>query len=386
MCLELDKLPIIVCSNNLNFLTELKENQNHDTNSTCVIFVFIKRPCDVVYQHRLLKNTDRQFHQYLEKNEYAKIYETTNTLYECIADVTIDYRGDTVAGLAESLRVLAREVGITFPQLPPSVESIQTPTNIEVSKVTHPLWGKNCTIENAQFSEYMAVIEEGVRQKGSMRLLDAKQMREITAGGYQVFDTNTFPPRVDTDSLAFKKLSDLKWQSAEFQGKTVVDLGCLLGFFTFHALHLGASQCVGIDATPQCTLEANKIAVNYRINVCRWPQDRIRFVNQMIVPNQPLGFYPDIIVANSILHWWIIQNPQISVHEILKWLHTSCAYGVYFEGCVSAREDIMQAHRTPESRLSEEMFLNCANELFQQVKFIGRCSYNDKRIVVRLLK
>jgi hypothetical protein len=91
-------------------------------------------------------------------------------------------------------------------------------------------------------------------------------------------------------------------------------------------------------------------------------------------------------VANSMLHWWIIQNAEIFLKDILIWLHENCNYGAHFEGCVSGEEEIMKTHGVASSRLTEEMFVEFVRAVFNHVTLIGRCSYNEQRIVVRMLK
>jgi hypothetical protein len=91
-------------------------------------------------------------------------------------------------------------------------------------------------------------------------------------------------------------------------------------------------------------------------------------------------------VANSILHWFFIHGPKVSLREVFGWLRDNLDQALYFEGCVTADEDIMKQHKVSYDVFNEKLFLGELAAVFPKVDFVGRCSYNPKRIVVRAYK
>ncbi len=166
---------------------------------------------------------------------------------------------------------------------------------------------------------------------------------------------------------------------------SVTELGSQLGFFAFTAASLGASSVIGTDVNPTFVSAANRIAAQYK-RTQGWPDDRVMFRTQRLEVGQPIIGDPDIIVVNAIIHWFIIQNPDITIEDVLVWLRDAANKGVYFEGCVTAEEEIMRQHGVPLERYSEDLFLKAGERVFREQHFVGRCTYHPKRIVVRWLK
>src|SRR6185312_9582996 len=329
---------------------------------------------NIIIENLKRVNTDGLLHPQGIVDEFPRYYEAFERRYRALCDAQIDYHGRSLAELTEMVRIaincLAKE------WVPPAGE----------------LWADSAQQkrvsgrERAFYRDYTSVLAEAKATRSPPRPLTISEMKAITAGGYQAFDANSFPPTAAPESTAFKKQGDLRWEKHEFEGRSVLEIGCQLGFFTFQAAALGARQCLGLDISKRFVDEANKISVNYKLSVCGWHNDMVRFALAEIIPGRPLPFKPDIIVANSIVHWWMIQNKHLTIHSILEWLHDSCRYGLYFEGCVSADEEIMRRNNVPLSRYNEEAFLEACHAIFGTVVLIGRCSYDPRRLVVRLLK
>jgi tRNA (mo5U34)-methyltransferase len=58
--------------------------------------------------------------------------------------------------------------------------------------------------------------------------------------------------------------------SGSLKGKTVLDLGCCQGFWSFHASRAGAGRCVGIDSSEAFVSEAQAIALVLGIDNCEF--------------------------------------------------------------------------------------------------------------------
>ena len=124
----------------------------------------------------------------------------------------------------------------------------------------------------------------------------------------------------------------------------MLEIGSQLGFFGFTALALGAKRVVGLDLNPRFVSEANKIAIHYK-TLCGWESDRARFRTHSIDVGETFPENPDIIVANSIVHWFFIHGRKVTLREVFTWLRDNVNYALYFEGCVTADETIMKQHK-----------------------------------------
>lgn len=58
-------------------------------------------------------------------------------------------------------------------------------------------------------------------------------------------------------------------------GKSVADLGCNLGYFTFMARHLGASRILGLDIDPEIIHVANELAALHQADNVAFPGHRL---------------------------------------------------------------------------------------------------------------
>ncbi|WP_320171482.1 methyltransferase domain-containing protein [Maridesulfovibrio sp.] len=59
---------------------------------------------------------------------------------------------------------------------------------------------------------------------------------------------------------------DPEFTSLDFKGKSVCDLGCNLGHFSFHAIRNGAARVVGYDEEPRVVAGASRLAGLYGID------------------------------------------------------------------------------------------------------------------------
>lgn len=71
---------------------------------------------------------------------------------------------------------------------------------------------------------------------------------------------------------------DPEFTELDFKGKSVCDLGCNMGHFTFHARNCGAREVVGYDMEPKVIAGAGKLAELYGVDnvefkVCNFAYD-----------------------------------------------------------------------------------------------------------------
>lgn len=378
---------VFVSSNNVGLLEELRALRDR-SDTADLMFIYMKRPFDVIVKNLALINSDGRFHREITEEKAIQFYNSFQNHFRNLADVEFCYTGYSVPEMAAIVQVLIGFADNSATSIPCSLQKeVTMPQSGSIKAVHKTDQAEDLCVEGlgADFSEYFSTVEDIEKGKIGTKPIGISEMRALTSGGYQSFSVDAFPPQPEERSIAYKKLLDLKWTREEFTGRSVLEIGSQLGFFSFHAIALGAVDSVGLDINPRFVQEANRIAYHYK-KLCHWSRDMVRFVSGPVFPGNELSTKPDIIVLNSVLHWWIIQRPELSVYDMLAWLHRSCLYGVYFEGCVSAEEPIMAQHSVDLNRYNEKLFLSECARLFSTVTVVGRCTYNEKRIVVRLLR
>lgn len=218
--------------------------------------------------------------------------------------------------------------------------------------------------------------------------LDAEQVAELQqmmftqTGNYQVFDPFTDPVTPEQNSLTKQKLDDLKYERSEFEGKTVADLGCNLGFFSFLALNFGATNVTGYDINPMWVLPANLLR---DAHVAKFPhyENKLSF-EQIDFKTLPSFPRKDVLLVHSLIHWFFVFDPGIRMGEIAVWLSSQCD-SVYFEGCVDATEPVMVQNKVDPARFNESLFFEEMGRFFK-VKMLGRMKYNPQRVAARFYK
>lgn len=208
-------------------------------------------------------------------------------------------------------------------------------------------------------------------------------MYRETAAGYHVYNPFVCPVAPRPGMLLANKMSDLKYTSEMFTNKTVADLGCALGFFTFFPLCLGAKSSVGYDLREDYVIANNIMAENY---VKLYPQfaERIKFTQVDLSLLPEIGPM-DVLVVHSLIHWFIMFK-RTPVSQIVDWLANSCTEAIYFEGCVDASEEVMQQHHVPLDFINLELFVTELKKRFGHVEVVGSMSYNPKRYAIQAWK
>ena len=211
-----------------------------------------------------------------------------------------------------------------------------------------------------------------------------KIMYEETSAGYQVYNPFVFPVEFKKRTLLEKKMESLKYTPELFDGYTVADLGCSMGFFAFLALGYGAKKVVGYDNRDFYVQAGNVMAKKY---AKLFPQTtgRIAFQEMDLSSLPDLNKQFDVLMVNSLIHWFIMFK-KTTFEECVDWMYRHCGKYLYFEGCVDSSEKVMQDHGVPRDLMNADKFLALLNRRFSDVKLIGKTTYNEKRIVVRIKK
>jgi len=220
---------------------------------------------------------------------------------------------------------------------------------------------------------------EAVMLNDKQRMLEEA---EKLTDGYQVYDPRVSPPRPPEQGRVYDKLCSLRYVPGEFKDLSVIDVGCCLGFFTFHSAYLGASRVVGCDSRQDYVR-----CCRFFGSTCVSPDfgGRTEFRETDIRELPDLGKY-QVVLFHAMLHWfWIWKSPH-SMRDVFSWLHRMCEVGVYFEGCVDADEEVMQRAGVPKEKYNLGRILEVASLFFRDVNVVGPSLYNRKRRVIRFLK
>jgi 2-polyprenyl-3-methyl-5-hydroxy-6-metoxy-1,4-benzoquinol methylase len=232
----------------------------------------------------------------------------------------------------------------------------------------------------------MKSIEQTLKEKS---VQDIESIMAKKTNIYQIYNCFSDPVVPNPNSLVHSKHKDLNYEKDDFNGMSVMDLGCSYGFFAFNALNLGASKVVGVDLREDYVNDLNKIAKSYGdqfpkyFNKIQFKLHKLEHLPYLAQLNE--GVKPDILLVHSLIHWFFIARKDVTLEQIFDWMKDNCNKAVYFEGCVSAEEKVMADHGVEPSRLTEENFMELAKTNFFTTN-PERMTYNQKRIRVKMYK
>lgn len=212
---------------------------------------------------------------------------------------------------------------------------------------------------------------------------ETKKFMSTLTNGYQVFNPFSDPIQIDEGSTTDSKLKAMQFTKSMFDGKSVLDLGCNLGVFSFIALNFGAKKVTAYESEQHFYTTAMEIMREYENRFPHY-RERLKFVLQNLRSLPPLE-KSDVIMANSIIHWFFTGENPVTMEQVAKWFHDHCNEAVYFEGCISAAEPVMKTFKVDINNLNEKLFYDEMSKYFH-INFVGRPSYNSSRVVLRMLK
>ncbi len=97
---------------------------------------------------------------------------------------------------------------------------------------------------------------------------------------------------------------DPEFTDLDFKGKTVCDLGCNLGHFTFYAHERGAKKVVGYDMEPKVIKGARKLAALYNIKGVEF--ETCDFASEPATQTFDMGMLIDILGKINISSGFLI--------------------------------------------------------------------------------
>ncbi|MHC4397445.1 MAG: class I SAM-dependent methyltransferase [Planctomycetota bacterium] len=135
------------------------------------------------------------------------------------------------------------------------------------------------------------------------------------------------------------------------KGKSVLDLGCHIGFYCFHAYMEGASECLGIEKVERWYKQAQAIADEQK-----WT--RVMFANGDIERMHLRRARFDIVLCLNVLHHLgtNIARPLRLMARIDSWAKERMVFIV--KDCITDKDTELQPCRKgfPRRRFSAEFF------------------------------
>lgn len=91
----------------------------------------------------------------------------------------------------------------------------------------------------------------------------------------------------------------------DFRGKSVLDLGCATGYFSFKAIEAGASYVLGVDHDPKAIVVCQAAIKAFKVKNAEFVQ------KTAFIPEEPF----DVAFALSVLNW----TGQEFAEQFLSW-------------------------------------------------------------------
>lgn len=102
---RLSRLPVIVCSNEDQFLADLHANLGNPRLAD-FLFCYIRRPQSVLYDNLGLINTDGRRRSYVSEADHERSYRAFDARYRELADIEVEYFGASVPSMSAIVQSL----------------------------------------------------------------------------------------------------------------------------------------------------------------------------------------------------------------------------------------------------------------------------------------
>jgi 2-polyprenyl-3-methyl-5-hydroxy-6-metoxy-1,4-benzoquinol methylase len=194
---------------------------------------------------------------------------------------------------------------------------------------------------------------------------------------YEQYDQDSLKP---TTPQTEYRLRQLGWTRDEFEGRTVLDVGCNLGALSVLAAQLGASSIVSIDPNREFVDDFTKVVTKHpHLNVhvsCRTLSD--------LDPNVDAA---DIVLFMEVLHWAVAQGASIPSIVRNLWELTREVLFIEFPWSIDEPSIRSQTQLTQDIYSADFVFEEL-DRAFHDVKVVAFMKYFGltgpaKRVLVR---
>jgi SAM-dependent methyltransferase len=160
-----------------------------------------------------------------------------------------------------------------------------------------------------------------------------------SACAYERYDPRTLQPANAETSI---RLQELGWKSEDFNGRTVLDIGCNSGLLTMYALKLGAAKVHACDVQGVFVDFVSRVIAgrSLPVLVSKIGLDKL----------EPAAHKADIVLFMEVLHWAVSQG--LELRDVIRRLAELTDDLLYIEFPWSVKEPSIQK----QTKLTEEMY------------------------------
>lgn len=193
---------------------------------------------------------------------------------------------------------------------------------------------------------------------------------------YQSYDVETLRPLNDE---TYTRIYELDWKKEEFEGKSVLDIGCNSGLLSLWALHLGAKSVTAYDV--------QEPLIEFFSNVIERNGLPIFLDKKSFSELDPTSDRRDIVLFMEVLHWVVAQG--MPLRDALRKVASLTGETLYIETPWSVREpSIIAQTNLNEFDYSADQILEELGRHFHEVRvvrFMHYFGYNSqsKRVLIR---
>lgn len=180
---------------------------------------------------------------------------------------------------------------------------------------------------------------------------------------YERYDPETLEPLNDETYI---RLQELGWSAEDFEGQTVLDIGCNSGLLTIHALRLGASKVAACDVQVPFVQFFSDVVRNKKlpVTVSLTPFAKL----------EPTEQRSDVVLFMEVLHWAVSQG--IVLREVIRRLASLTDKLLYIEFPWSVSEPSIQKQtKLTAEDYSADAVLDELTRYFKHVRVVRFMRY-----------
>jgi SAM-dependent methyltransferase len=161
-------------------------------------------------------------------------------------------------------------------------------------------------------------------------------------------------------------------------GKTILDVGCHVGFYCFQAASEGAAYCLGVDRDGRRIAKARRIAARHRIPNVEFTESN--------VSEFPIARRFDIVLCLNVLqHMKTVDEVDLLLNRLEEAANDCVLLIIPFTGNPGVEYEREMRGNVPYLLLSRDYFARRYSENFKFTPLPTSC-YGPNRAIVRISK